>query len=705
MNSGESVKVLKAISKSWQNSYSDKPRNFFNGKPLQTKLTVNEPGDAFEKKADQVAENIIQNSSAGNKETFFSTSIAPATIQRSCAACEEEKLHRKETSPAIPMVTPSVEQTLSSPGNAMDAGTKNFMESRFGSDFSGVRIHNDAIAHRSSADIRAKAYTNGNYIVFRNGEYNPSSNSGKQLLAHELTHVMQQRLGTSSGHKLHRAPVPQKTCPFDSVKQKELLNKPLPWGIQAGDSLDVIETKKKQMQRDPDFLSLLNNCIYKKITGYVFKAEDVLLQEILDGIDSNRPFILKRRTSAGRMLEAIADPRPLPGSGVVVDDLKYIVNGGDASVDNTITMPGVTTPQCCDNCKPAERLITLEQFMDTDSPVRSCCSPQQCSIISDRLQVADSYTNRTITRLGGGSSMDNAISRHFGKSDTNTYKDVLRGLESIQPDIEFSRHPWVCRERGNAGELCTSLNRARKNIGGRAQTRGWRIQLCFKNGDMEWSDILHEVTHTAFASGAETYMGDKEPGQHYPPDNALNNADSYAMFVKEVGDPNWKEEQHVPLSISGLTGFSFRNRRIRSVYGVHAELTPTGPGMRVYDFVAGGTILWSPASGQITDTEDAGAKLELGVDAMLRVRPKRSSIYLDAGVGALLKLPDAGLEIDPRLSASWKPGGGSSGLKFTVDLRAVYNELQVAPNNFIFTVGIGYDSGGEPHHRLPMTNP
>ena len=78
------------------------------------------------------------------------------------------------------------------PGQPLDFATRAFMEQRFNYDFSKVRIHEDEFAARSASSINALAYTSGNHIVFSTGQYNPSSESGKRLLAHELTHVSQQ---------------------------------------------------------------------------------------------------------------------------------------------------------------------------------------------------------------------------------------------------------------------------------------------------------------------------------------------------------------------------------------------------------------------------------------------------------------------------------------------------------------------------------
>ena len=77
-------------------------------------------------------------------------------------------------------------------GHGMDHGTRGRMESAFGADFSGVRIHTDARADGLSQAISARAFTTGTDVFFRQGEYSPGTSSGRELLAHELTHVVQQ---------------------------------------------------------------------------------------------------------------------------------------------------------------------------------------------------------------------------------------------------------------------------------------------------------------------------------------------------------------------------------------------------------------------------------------------------------------------------------------------------------------------------------
>jgi hypothetical protein len=139
-------------------------------------------------------------------------SITPARtalLQRACACgelpgsggkCDDcDKKNKKNVlqrassgGPQPASIPPVVNQVLSSPGHPLDTSTRTFMESRFGQDFSRVRIHNDANASASARAVNAKAYTVGQDIVFDSGHYNPTTESGRRLMAHELAHTIQQ---------------------------------------------------------------------------------------------------------------------------------------------------------------------------------------------------------------------------------------------------------------------------------------------------------------------------------------------------------------------------------------------------------------------------------------------------------------------------------------------------------------------------------
>jgi len=108
---------------------------------------------------------------------------------------DDKMLHRKERTGAETQADSGLDSYVNSPGTSgqpLPDASRQFFEPRFGHDFSGVRIHNDSIAAKSAQSINALAYTTGNNIVFNEGQYAPGSDSGNRLLAHELTHVVQQ---------------------------------------------------------------------------------------------------------------------------------------------------------------------------------------------------------------------------------------------------------------------------------------------------------------------------------------------------------------------------------------------------------------------------------------------------------------------------------------------------------------------------------
>lgn len=181
---------------------------------IQRKLTVGAVDDPLEHEADAMADkvmrmpgtNFIQRRCSQCEEEHKKVQRKSEAnfIQRRCAHCdEEETINRKPLTSfiqrkgsvgnvaATSAITNQINSTKGN-GNIMDAGTKGFMEDRFGTDFGAVRIHTGNEAIQMSRDIYAKAFTTGNDIYFNEGQYQPGSSEGKHLLAHELTHTIQQ---------------------------------------------------------------------------------------------------------------------------------------------------------------------------------------------------------------------------------------------------------------------------------------------------------------------------------------------------------------------------------------------------------------------------------------------------------------------------------------------------------------------------------
>jgi hypothetical protein len=176
---------------------------------VQTKLTVNKPGDQHEIEADKMAEKVMRMPYDKKKDTGGKTSLLP-----------EEKLQKKEneeetTDPSQRAGKQDVDEKMqfairnkTSGGEPINDSTRKFMEPRFGNDFSNVRIHKDAPSAQLNNQLNAKAFTYQNHIFFGAGQYQPESPGGKQLLAHELTHVVQQGASTALDPGLQPKPEP-----------------------------------------------------------------------------------------------------------------------------------------------------------------------------------------------------------------------------------------------------------------------------------------------------------------------------------------------------------------------------------------------------------------------------------------------------------------------------------------------------------------
>jgi Domain of unknown function (DUF4157) len=238
--------------------------SFFNKPTIQTKLTVNEPGDQFEQEADAVADKVVQrlttpgvlikkettaqakplaatitpliqtkcatceqedklqkkeedlvheSSTKLQRKPIFESNAEPPpddknNIQRKCTECEqEEQIQKKSDSFDSPFASTSIESNLSSvkgSGSPIPEGTIEQMESSFGADFSTVRLHTDNSAVQMNKDLNAQAFTHDSDIYFNEGKYNPESKDGQHLLAHELTHVVQQNTAAFSNSSVQR---------------------------------------------------------------------------------------------------------------------------------------------------------------------------------------------------------------------------------------------------------------------------------------------------------------------------------------------------------------------------------------------------------------------------------------------------------------------------------------------------------------------
>ncbi|MDY6979977.1 MAG: DUF4157 domain-containing protein [Pseudomonadota bacterium] len=155
---------------------------------LQPKLTIGQPNDRYEQEANRVADQVLHkrqsdNLNSGSMQPDISIYRKPQTDNTfNISTFFSSGFH----APKI------INNVLSGSGEPLDEPTRQYMEPRFGRDFSNIRIHRDSQAQRSAKAINAQAYTVGNRIVFGANSFQPDTQAGRHLLAHELTHTVQQ---------------------------------------------------------------------------------------------------------------------------------------------------------------------------------------------------------------------------------------------------------------------------------------------------------------------------------------------------------------------------------------------------------------------------------------------------------------------------------------------------------------------------------
>ncbi|NEO83831.1 MAG: DUF4157 domain-containing protein [Spirulina sp. SIO3F2] len=151
---------------------------------LQAKLSIGQPNDKYEQEADRVARDVVQRLHApitNAAEPGPTINLKPY-VQRSSALTGGEASSELES---------SINRAKGG-GQSLDAGLQQSMGSAMGADFSNVKVHTDRTSDQLNKSVQARAFTTGSDVFFRKGEYKPGSKGGQELIAHELTHVVQQ---------------------------------------------------------------------------------------------------------------------------------------------------------------------------------------------------------------------------------------------------------------------------------------------------------------------------------------------------------------------------------------------------------------------------------------------------------------------------------------------------------------------------------
>ncbi|MBD2501105.1 Rossmann-like fold-containing protein [Anabaena azotica] len=206
--------------------------------PVQAKLTIGQPGDKYEQEADDTARQVVQRiHQQSNQQVQREVETEEEQLQtKSVDNIQRQELSVDEELQMKPMVqrvadggmAASVDveagiQRARGGGQPLADSIREPMEQAFGADFGGVRIHTDATSDKLNKSIQARAFTTEQDIFFRQGEYSPGSNVGKELLAHELTHVVQQSGGVVQPKVLHSAPKENKIHTKETAESGQAL--------------------------------------------------------------------------------------------------------------------------------------------------------------------------------------------------------------------------------------------------------------------------------------------------------------------------------------------------------------------------------------------------------------------------------------------------------------------------------------------------
>ena len=169
------------------------------GANTQAKLSIGQSNDFLEQEANRISDRVMRMPEPQMQRTCDCGGVCP-----SCQVKQQRSEHDRVGTKSVDgrsasqgTAPPIVSEVQGSSGQPLDAQTRAFMEPRFGHDFSRVRIHTDAPAAEAARAVNALAFTMGDDVVFAAGQYDPGTREGKSLLAHELTHVVQQGFSTS----------------------------------------------------------------------------------------------------------------------------------------------------------------------------------------------------------------------------------------------------------------------------------------------------------------------------------------------------------------------------------------------------------------------------------------------------------------------------------------------------------------------------
>ncbi len=515
-------------------------------KRLQGKVSIGASSDPLEREADLVADQILK------VPIHSAVSAVPPQIHRYAGRAGGQ----------LDAVPSGVDDVLASSGSPLNPALRQDMEHRFGHDFSRVRIHSGAAAERSVEQVNAHAYTVGHDIMFAAGRFAPGTREGRRLIAHELTHVVQQRgLPTS----VQRAPTSGGTSPGLTISDIDMKSTDPDCEYQKGE-VDKSRSPEGILQNDIERAEFFGMEPADAVVIADFKVDDGSLRPSTESLFRKYwiPTFDKSAMSAWEIVgfndcvgwesrnkvlraeRAQAVARLLPGmsvSAVSVNDYP-VANGserGRALNRSVMIRPKVKPPP------PPPPPPTPEVTIKTEEPDTKNCSDDQRRQLSIAFPAAKLMAQRAlaaVTSADKGPVIKFLLQRYFGDDALSHLPEIRDGFSKILRDWKDWDSRFDCEEQDEGS--CPSNNpdtirlayiKKKRRIFSPNQAFG-TVHVCkaaFDHpGDMQQisATVLHELSHRLDNTNDKKYCFDD--CSTLSTKAAIDNADSYAQFAREI---------------------------------------------------------------------------------------------------------------------------------------------------------------------------
>jgi hypothetical protein len=511
--------------------------------PVQAKLEVGAPGDAYEEEADRVADQVLRMpgpAATDDDELPVEGDGVPA-VQRLCSDCEEGLQRRPEgddeqaavlqpaRAPGVSAPVPSSETEarihgLPGGGQPLGAAERAFFEPRLGRDLGPIRIHTDPDAAGTATALRAQAYTYGRDLVFAPGRYAPDTHSGRRLLAHELTHSIQQ----GQGGVVRR---------YADTRI---------YGVSPGASAHDhhIFFDYESSRIPPSERAKLGTL------GTLYAGKEVKLfgRASEEGDAAFNNTLIARRIAAVR--------RALERRGVIVYDTEARLADATGKLDyrhqravEVVERPPATPDTPAPEASSAEDPCTgpdpaLASGADLDACRRAVFS------VWPRALTAVAVALARLVSPGPDARRDTVLARIF----TGVAPSVVTG-HMANLLVQVARVPLVMSCRSSCDADCT---RGKINTGTGA---GAQLKICpgtyegTPNRDHDTLGLIHESAHgTPGLAADDIAYGTTRRFEFLPPGESVRNTDSYTYLALLLGDParTWTIGPAAPDTTPGL---------------------------------------------------------------------------------------------------------------------------------------------------------